>query len=125
MRDTSLAWPWQTVASIRISIDAATRPAELLTIHNYWTNVLPRAAAGLLVLADVAHLVTSAWLRLAESRFLIRAPALTAPALEQACASAQTGWRKIGTILLAACDAVPAAVPLGFRERFQEMQRSQ
>jgi hypothetical protein len=125
VRDTSLAWPWQTVASIRISIDAETRPAELLTIHNYWTNVLPKAAASLLVVADVVHLVTSAWLRLAESRFLLRAPALTAPALEQACASAQTGWRKIGTILLAACDAVPAAIPPGFRERFQEMQRSQ
>ncbi len=125
VRDASLAWPWQAVASIRIAIDAGTRPAELLMIHNYWTNVLPKVAPGLLVLADVELLVTTAWLRLAQNRFLLRAPALTVPAIEQACASADTGWRKIGEVLLAACDAVPAAVPAGFRERFQVMLRSQ
>jgi len=61
VRDQSLAWSWQTMASVRIAIDSATRPAELLTIHDYWTDVLPKAVSGLFVLADIEHLVTSAW----------------------------------------------------------------
>jgi len=124
VRDTSRAWPWQAAASVRVAIDSTTRPAELLTIHNYWTNVLPKAAAGFFVLADVECLVTSAWLRLAASRFLLRAPAVTAPLLERACASGETGWGKIGEVLLAACDAVPAAVPADFRDRFRAIRQA-
>jgi hypothetical protein len=122
VRDASLAWSWQAVASIRVAVDIATRPAELLTVHSYWTNVLPQAAAGSVVLADIEHLVTSAWRRLSESRFLLHAPAITVPALLQACASVSSGWRKIGEVLTAACDAVPATVPSEFHERFRELQ---
>jgi hypothetical protein len=119
VRDQSLAWPWQAVASVRVAIDGATRPAELLTIHAYWANVLPKATTGLFVLAEIEHLVTSAWQRLSEQSFLLRAPALTVPALQRACSSTSTGWRKIGEVLTAACDAVPATVPGEFRERFR------
>ncbi len=122
VRDPSRAWPWQAAASIRVAIDSATRPAELLTIHGYWANVLPQAAIGLFVLGDVEHLVTGAWRRLSENSFLLRAPAVTVPALQQACASASTGWRKIGEVLTAACDAVPATVPGEFRQRFRDLQ---
>jgi hypothetical protein len=122
VRDTSLAWPWQAAASISVAVDTATRPAELLTIHGYWTKVLPQAAAGSLVLTDIERLVTSAWRRLSEHRFLLRAPVLTVPVLQGACASALTGWRKIGEVLTAACDVVPATVPSDFRQRFKGLQ---
>jgi hypothetical protein len=122
VRNTSRAWQWQASASIRVATDSMTRPAELLTIHNYWTNALPKMVAVLFVLADVEHLVTSAWLRLAESRFLLHSPTLTVPALELACESNNTGWSKIGAVLLAACDVVPGAVPAEFRERFKKMR---
>jgi hypothetical protein len=122
VRDPSLAWHWQAVASIRVAIDDATRPPELLTIHDYWTNVLPKAANGLFVLAEIEHLVTSAWLRQSERRFRLRAPAVTVPTLLKACASASTGWRKIGEVLSAACDVVPATIPSEFRERFRDLK---
>ena len=76
---------------------------------------------GLFVLADIEHLVASAWRRLSENRFLLRAPTLTVPILQEACASASTGWRKIGEVLTAACDVVPATVRSEFRKRFQEL----
>src|SRR6266446_10800384 len=116
VRDTSRAWPYQAAASIRVAIDGATRPAQLLTIHGYWADVLLRAATGFLVLADTENLVTNAWLRLYENSFLLRAPGVTVPVLREACASAWTGWRKIGAVLTAACDAVPASVPVKLQE---------
>jgi hypothetical protein len=119
VRDASSSWPWQGAASVKVAIDHATRPAELLTIHSYWTNERARAATGPYVLPDIEQLVTSAWRRLSAQSFLLRAPAVTVPALLRACASASTGWRKIGEILSAACDAVPAAVPTEFRERLR------
>jgi hypothetical protein len=122
VRDQSLTWPWQAVASVRVAIDSATRPAELLTIHAYWANVLTKVTIGLFVLAEIEHLVTSAWQRLSEQRFLLRLPTVTVPALLQACASASKGWRKIGEVLIAACDAVPATVPSEFQERFRELK---
>jgi hypothetical protein len=118
-RDTSQAWYWQAVASIKVATDTAIRPAELLTIHHYWTQILPRT--DLFVLADVEYLITSAWRRLSENRFLLRAPMLTVPALQNACASTSIGWHKIGKVLTAACDVVPATVPSVFRQRFQEL----
>ena len=122
VRDQSLAWPWQAVASVRVAINGATRPAELLTIHGYWADVLPKAAKGLFVLAEIQHLVTGAWQRLSKQRFLLRAPAVTVPALLQACASPSTGWSKIGEVLTAACDVVPTTVPSEFRERFRDLK---
>jgi hypothetical protein len=122
VRDTSRAWSWQAVASIKVAIDETTRPAELLMIHNYWTNVLPQAAAGLFVLADIERLVTSVWRRQSENGFLLRMPMATVPALLRACESASTGWRKIGEVLVAACDVVPASIPEGFRERFRSLR---
>jgi tetratricopeptide (TPR) repeat protein len=121
MRDQSPPWTWQAVASIRVAIDDTTRPAELMTVHWFWTSVLPNTGTGLYVLAEVEQLVTRGWLRLSELGFLLRAPAVTVPALLQACASASSGWRKIGEVLSAACDAVPAAVPSEFREKFRQM----
>lgn len=40
IHDTSLAWPWQAVASVKVAVHDATRPAELLMIHHYWSNNL-------------------------------------------------------------------------------------
>jgi hypothetical protein len=82
----------------------------------------PRTAAGLLVLADIEHLVTNAWLRLSENSFLLWAPAVSVLVLREACGSASMGWRKIGAVLTAACDVVPASVPVELRERFQKLR---
>jgi len=122
MGDQSLPWTWQAVASISVAIDSTTRPAELLTVHHYWTSLLPKTGNGQFVLAEIEHLVTSGWRRLSEQGFLLRTPAVTVPALLRACASASSGWRKISEVLSAACDAVPAAVPNEFRERFRQMK---
>ena len=122
VRDQSLAWPWQAVASIRVAIDNATRPAELLTIHNYWATVLPKAATVVFVIRDVECLVTMAWQRLCEVTFLLRSPRLTVPILRNACLSSSTGWLKIGEVLTAACDVVPVTVSREFRERFQKLK---
>jgi hypothetical protein len=122
VRDQTIAWTSQLVASIRVATDSTTRPAELLQMHYYWASLLPTTKSALFVLADVERLVTSAWRRLAEQTFLLRSPAVTAPALLRACDSVSAGWRKIGEVLSAACDAVPAAVPTEFRQRFRELQ---
>jgi len=124
LRDTSLPWPWQALASIRIAIDSDTEPAELLMIHEYWTtNLLPNMPMGSFVLAEIEALVTSAWRRLSEKKFLLRSPLQTVPLLQEACASASTGWQKIGEVLTAACDVVPASVPNEFRKRFQKLKQ--
>ena len=122
VRDRSLVWPWHAVASVRVGIHSATRPAELLAIHGDWANALPKMAKGLFALAEIEHLITSAWQRLCGQSFLLRAPTVTVPALQRACASASTGWRKIGEVLTAACEAVPATVPEEFREKFRELK---
>ncbi|WP_158930097.1 hypothetical protein [Acidisphaera sp. S103] len=57
VRDESLASPYQTAASIKVAVDIATRPAELLTIHHHWATVLPQTPVGLFALADVEYLV--------------------------------------------------------------------
>jgi hypothetical protein len=85
MWDQSLPWTWQSVASIKVAIDSTARPAELLTVHHYWTSLLPKTWNGQFVLADIEHLVTSGWRRLAEQASLLRAPAVTAPTLLHAC----------------------------------------
>ena len=121
VRDPQLSWPWQGSASVKIAIDDATRPAELLTIHIYWTSERVRAATGPYVLAELEHLVTSGWRKMSERTFLLRAPAITAPSLLQSCASVSTGWRKIGEVLAAACDVVPGLVPIEFRARFRDL----
>jgi hypothetical protein len=77
---------------------------------------------GLSVLADIEHLVTSAWRRLCKNRFLLRRPTRTVPVLEEACASDSTGWQKIGEVLTAACDVVPATIPSEFQETFRELK---
>jgi hypothetical protein len=121
-RDQTIAWTWRLVAAVRVAIDSATRPAELLQMHYYWATLLPKAANALFVLPDIECLVTSAWRRLAEQGFLLRSPVVTAPTLVRACESRLTGWRKIGEVLSAACDAVPGAVPTELREKFRELQ---
>jgi hypothetical protein len=89
--------------------------------HHYWTTVLRKAESGLFILADVERLVTEGWEKIARKGFVLLAPAVTDAVLLRACASASTGWRKIGEVLMAACDAVPARVPNEFRERFREL----
>jgi hypothetical protein len=122
VRDQLLSRPWTITASVRIAIDTATRPVDLLLIHRLWADALPPLTSALFVFPDIEHLVTSSWQRFAEHSFLLRSPALTVPPLRQACASTSTGWHKIGEVLIAACDAVPATVPQEFRRRFSELE---
>ncbi len=122
IRDPQLSWPWQGAASVKVAIDCDTGPADLLTIHEYWTGGRMRAAIEPYVLPEVERLVTSSWQRLAARRFLLRTPMVTAPALLHACASASMGWCKISEVLVAACDAVPAKIPGEFRKKFRDLK---
>jgi hypothetical protein len=123
IRTQSIDWLYQAAASVAIGIDNNVTAELLLTAHGYWANVLPKAESGMFVLSDVEQLVTSGWRRMSARPFLLRAPATSVPAVIQACASSSTGWRKIGEVLLAACDAVSARVPSELRARFQELAR--
>jgi hypothetical protein len=123
VRDPQRSWPWQGSALVKIAIDGATRPAELLTAHDCWIHEQARVALEPYVLGDVELLVTSGWRRMSERPFLLRAPSVTVPRLLEACASESTGWRKIGEVLAAACDAVPEAVPATLREKFRALQK--
>jgi len=123
MRDASRRWPFQGAASVRYSLDDAPSPAGLLTAHDYWTNVLPRSDCQAFVLPDIELLATRAWLSMCDHPLLLRAPTTTVPALRQACLSPSTGWRKIGEVLMAACNAVPERVPPDMQARFQKLAR--
>jgi hypothetical protein len=123
VRDPSLQWWSQLTASVRVSIDDATRPNELLAMHHFWIGTLHKLGKSLLVLSDLELLVAKSWQIQSERTFLLRSPALSAPALRSACASNAQGWRKIGEILCAACDAVPGNVPAAVRELFQSLVR--
>jgi hypothetical protein len=63
-----------------------------------------------------------AWLKIAAQGFRLRNPAVTVPALRAACANVLTPWPKIGTILLAAADAMPASVPAEMIASFRKLQ---
>jgi tetratricopeptide (TPR) repeat protein len=121
MRDASRPWTFRGAASIRYSIDDAPNPAGLLVAHDFWTNVIPMSDCQAFVLPDIELLVTRAWLTMADRPFLLRAPAATVPALQQACSSSSTNWRKIGEVLTAACDVVPTAVPTDMRNKFRDL----
>jgi len=122
VNDSSLAWPRQALASIRVAVDTAAGPVELLRIHYYWAKNLPKTLMDSFVLADIEHLVTTAWRLLCEKRFLLRTPTRSVPVLEEACASDRTGWQKIGVVLTAACDVAPATVPSEFQQMFRELK---
>ena len=107
----------------RYATDEEASPAGLLTTHDYWTNVIPKSDSQTFALADIELIVTRGWLRIADRPLLLRAPAATVPALRHVCSGPSTGWRKIGEILLAASDAVPANVPAEMRERFRTLTR--
>lgn len=124
VRERSLSGPWRAVASIRIAIDSAVAPEELLAIHAYWIDALPNETVRLLPLPDIERLISSAWLRLCGRSFLLRAPAVTVPVLQQACASSATGWQKIAEVLIAACDAVSSNVPAEIRQRFRTLKKN-
>jgi hypothetical protein len=82
---------------------------------------LAPANSALLVLSDIEALVVRGWQRISEQGFRLRNPAITVPMLRAACASEESGWIKIGGILLAACDVVPGAVPPSMAEYFRKL----
>jgi hypothetical protein len=107
MRDASLGWEGQVLATLRVATDDATRPAELLAAHICWVNTLRNIGKSFLPADDIEHLVTVGWQRLSERTFLLRMPLITVPDLKRACASLEHGWRKIGEVLAAAQYVVP------------------
>lgn len=123
MRDASRAWQLQAAASIRYSIDDGASPAGLLTTHDYWANVIPRSDCQTFALSDIEILVMRGWISICDRPMLLRAPATTVPALRQACSGPSRGWRKIGEVLTAACNAVSGSIPEDMRERIQKLAR--
>jgi hypothetical protein len=121
LRDESLGWPGQVLAAISIALDDASHPAELMTAHICWANTFPRLNMSFFPIDDVEHLVSEAWLRIANRPFLLRMPSTTVPELQRACASDLRGWRKIGEVLLAAEYAIPAMVPDTMRQTIRKL----
>lgn len=111
MRSPSVNWTWGIVGTIQVASAPSPDPADLITVHSYWVQALLPAKAGLFVLTDIESLVARGWLGVADQAFRLRNPSVTVPALRAACASSSTGWPKIGTILLAACDVIAAPIP--------------
>jgi tetratricopeptide (TPR) repeat protein len=123
MRDASRPWPFQGAASVRYSIDDAPSPAGLLTAHDYWTTVIPKSDCQAFVMPDIELMVTRAWISMSDQPFLLRAPSTTVPALRQACSGPSRGWRKVGEVLMAACNAVSGSVPGDMRDKIQKLAR--
>jgi hypothetical protein len=121
LRDESLGWPGQVLASISIAVDDVSGPSELMTAHICWANSFRRLNMSFFPIDDVEHLVTEAWLRIANRPFLLRMPSTTVPELQRACASDLRGWRKIGEVLLAAEYAIPATVPVSMRQTIRKL----
>jgi hypothetical protein len=57
MRDASLGWEGQVLATLRVATDDATRPAELLAAHICWVNTLRNIGKSFLPADDIEHLV--------------------------------------------------------------------
>ena len=121
MYEKSLRWEGQVIATLRVATDDASRPSELLTAHVCWANTLGNLGLSFCPIDDIERLVTSGWLRLSTRPFLLRTPALSVPELKRACASGAHGWRKVGEILSAGLQAVPAAVPESVRETVRRL----
>jgi hypothetical protein len=121
MYNRSLRWDEQVLATLLVATDDAAGPSELLTAHVCWANTLPQLGTTFCPTDDIERIVTSGWLRLCERPFLLRTPVLSVPELKRACASAAHGWRKVGEILSAGLQAVPAAVPESMRETVRRL----
>jgi hypothetical protein len=121
LRDKSLKWPGTVLATVGVCLDDTVGPAELMTAHVCWVNTLPRINSSFFPIDDIEHLVTYAWLRMANRPFLLRMPSITVPELQRACANETRGWRKIGEVLLAAEDAIPATVPETMRQTIRKL----
>jgi hypothetical protein len=121
MRDTSLRWEGQLLGSLRVATDETTRPAELFTAHVCWVNTVRNLGTSLFPIEDIERIVIAGWLRLCQRPFLLRVPAFSVPELKRACASTSRGWRKIGEILTAGLQAVPATVPETMRETIRRL----
>jgi hypothetical protein len=121
MRTSGLAWTWQVVATLQVSEDPEVSLTDLMTVHGFWVAALFPARSAIHVLRDVEALVVQAWRRAAEQTFRLRNPRITAPALVQACDSPSAGWPKIGEVLLAAANAMPASVPQDMIAAFRRL----
>lgn len=121
MRSAGTDWTVGLVATIQVATDPAVSPTDLMTVHAYWINTFEQARSGIFVATDVEALVSRAWLRMADQAFRLRNPAVTVPPLKSACTSTSMPWPKIGSILLAAVDAIPASVPAEMVAAFRRL----
>jgi hypothetical protein len=123
MRDASQGWPLQATASIRYAIVDGASPAGLLMTHDYWATVISRSDCRAFALSDIELLIMRGWLTMCDRPMLLRAPGTTVPALRQACLGPSRGSRKIGEVLMAACNAVSGSIPADMRERIEKLAR--
>ena len=121
MQDVSRPWPLWVVASIRYVIDDNVSPARLLMTHDYWARAIPQSDCQTFALSDIELLVTREWVSMCDRPFLLCIPATTVPALRLACSGASRGWRKIGEVLMAACNAVSGSIPVDMRDRIKRL----
>lgn len=108
---SGLDWTFGLVATLQVATDPTVTPTDLMTVHGYWVGAFEKARSGIFVVEDIEALVSRTWLHMADQAFRLRNPRVTVPPLKAACASTARPWPKIGGILIAAADAVPASVP--------------
>lgn len=114
-------WTAGLVATLQVATDPTVSPTDLMTVHGYWINSFEQARSGIFVAADVEVLVSRAWLAMAGQAFRLRNPIVTVPPLKAACASSAGPWPKIGGILIAAANAMPASVPAEMIAAFRRL----
>ena len=99
-------WCGQCLASLRLAACDDVDPNLLIQCHGLWVKYLMRLPNRNFVGADVAKLVSEAWMGCASRPFLLVSPRSSVPALRAALAAPEEGWGHVRLILCAASDAV-------------------
>ena len=107
------------VAALKIVHNIETNPENLFYAHTLIaTGLIGQIWEGLAVIG-LAELLSAQWLEKIKFRATLKAPMITVPQIEQACNSSETGKKKIGQILLAACQAVSVKVAPEILQQFR------
>lgn len=93
-------------AALKVIQSKETGPENLFFAHTFISTLLVGTPLGDFFEVDLAGLFSSQWLEKIKFQATLKTPMITAPEIEKACKSNETGKKKIGQILLAAYQAV-------------------
>ena len=103
VQSAPIDWTWGIIANLQLAADSDVTADELFGVHINWIRALRIVNAAFFALGDVEALITRQWLALS-----LRNPEVTITRLAAAFANPASGWPKIGQVLLAASDLLPA-----------------